>query len=114
MKALVAGIVLAAMATTATAQEQAVTFSEYSATTQAAFTHSQRCKAEITTSGVGERCSRFFEYLGRYQDVASAFQARMANEGTAAFDGASSPTISGHEHFEERLTTNIHYITEMM
>jgi hypothetical protein len=113
MKAL-AGVALALMATVATAQDKPVTFSEYSAATQAAFTHSQRCKAEITASDVGERCTRFFEYLGRYQGISEAFQDRMAAEGTQAFDGASSPTISGHEHYEERLTTNIHYITEMM
>ncbi|MDW0361036.1 hypothetical protein Q8G38_17110 [Halomonas venusta] len=113
MKVLV-GVVLAFVATAAAAQDKAVTFSEYSAATQAAFTHSQRCRAEITASGVGEQCTGFFEYLDRYQGVSAAFQARMANEGTGAFDGASSPTISGHEYYEERLTTNINYITEMM
>lgn len=111
MKAL-AGIALALVASTAMAQE--ISFSEYSAATQAAFTHSQRCKAEITARGLGEDCARFFDYLDRYQGVSGAFQARIASEGTAAFDGASSPTISGHEYYEERLTTNIHYITEMM
>lgn len=113
MKAL-AGIVLALVATTTIAQEKVVTFSEYSAATQAAFTHSQRCRAEITARGLGENCARFFDYLDRYQGVSAAFQARMTNEGTGAFDGASSPTISGHEYYEERLTTNINYITEMM
>lgn len=113
MKAI-AGTALALVATVATAQDKPVTFSEYSAATQAAFTHSQRCKAEITVRGVGERCEQFFEYLDRYQGITEAFQARMESEGVGAFDGASTPSIGGHEYYEERLTTNIHYITEMM
>lgn len=113
MKAL-AGIALVLASISAMADESLTTFNEYAAATEAAYTHSQRCKVEVTSRGAGERCDQFYDYLDRYRSISESFKERMMLEGDDAFGGASGPRMGTHRHYQDSLVTNMSYITEMM
>ncbi len=107
-----AGIALALAANTAMAQE--VTFDQYEAVIEAAATHAERCKREVRAVNIGERCERFFEYMGNNTEITNGFLERTQRLGEVVFEGVSTTRRVQHRHYRDQLVSDTNYIYEMM
>lgn len=98
--------------TMAMAQED-VNFVEYEAATERARDLAADCRREIRGGESMERCDTFHNYLDeRYEPLSDAFMERFQREGAKAFSGVDNVRMQQHMRSQERLTRDIHYITE--
>lgn len=96
----------------AIAQEH-VSFVEYEAATQLAQERAADCRRAIQSNTRLERCDEFHDYLDeRYEPLSDAFMERFQREGAQAFLDVDNIRMQQHMRSQERLTRNIHYITE--
>ena len=91
-----------------------VTFDQYEAVVEAGATHAERCKREVRMDDMGDRCTRFFEYMRSNSDITRGFLERAEQEGDVVFDGVSTSRRVAHRHYRQQLTADMAYITEML
>lgn len=71
------------------------------------------CRREIRGSSTIDRCDAFHDYLDeRYEPLTDAFMERFQREGVQAFSGVDNVRMQQHMRTQERLTRDIHYITD--
>lgn len=71
------------------------------------------CRREILGGDSMDRCDAFHEYLDeRYEPLSDAFMERFQREGAQVFSGVDNVRLQLHMRSQERLTRDIHYITD--
>ncbi len=90
-----------------------VTFVEYEAATEMARDLAANCRREIRGGGGADRCEVFHRYLDeRYEPLSDAFMERFQRDGDQAFLGVDNVRMQQHIRSQERLTRDIHYISD--